>query len=193
MSIKDIGKKSLSRRNFLLGAAGAAGTAILAACGGSATSTPAPAATTLRRPPLPRRPRRQPRPPRRRQRRRAPPRGDDGPGGNDRTSGSAAAPAATTGTSGAAQTTPNVPPTGAVTINWFASRDTTGYAPKQVAAFNAANKTIQISYQEQGATTQDLHDKFVTRRDGERPERGHRLDGCAVCAGVRRRRVDDRA
>jgi multiple sugar transport system substrate-binding protein len=49
-----------------------------------------------------------------------------------------------------------------VTINWFASRDTTGYGPKQVAAFNAANKTIQISYQEQGATTQDLHDKFVT-------------------------------
>jgi len=43
---REIIKKSLSRRNFLLGAAGAAGTAILAACGGSATSTPAPAATT---------------------------------------------------------------------------------------------------------------------------------------------------
>ncbi len=146
--------KALSRRTFLLGAAGAAGTAILAACGGSATSTPAPAATAA--------------------------------GGAATTaatkapaattaagaattapaattaSSSAAAPAATTGTSGAAQTTPNVPPTGAVTINWFASRDTTGYAPKQVDAFNKANKTIQISYQEQGAVTQDLHDKFVT-------------------------------
>ncbi len=146
--------KALSRRTFLLGAAGAAGTAILAACGGSATSTPAavataaggaattaatkaPAATTAA--------------------------GAATTAPAATTAGSsAAAPAATTGTSGAAQTTPNVPPTGAVTINWFAARDTTGYGPKQVDAFNKANKTIQISYQEQGAVTQDLHDKFVT-------------------------------
>src|SRR5262249_25158496 len=33
---------------------------------------------------------------------------------------------------------------------------------QQVDAFNKSNKSIQIDYQEQGATTQDLHDKFVT-------------------------------
>jgi len=61
----------------------------------------------------------------------------------------AAAPAAkTTGT--------------ATTVVWFAGRDTTGYTPKQVEAFNKANTSIQIDYQEQGATTTDLHDKFVT-------------------------------
>jgi len=49
-----------------------------------------------------------------------------------------------------------------VTITWFAGRDTTGYTPKQVEAFNKANTSIQIDYQEQGATTTDLHDKFVT-------------------------------
>ena len=146
--------KALSRRNFLLGAAGAAGTAILAACGGSATSTPAPAATAAgaaattaatKAPAATT----------------AASAATTAPAATTASS-SAAAPAATTGSSSAAQTTPNVPPAGAVTINWFAARDTTGYTPKQVAAFNAANKTIQISYQEQGAITTDLHDKFVT-------------------------------
>jgi multiple sugar transport system substrate-binding protein len=50
----------------------------------------------------------------------------------------------------------------ATTVVWFAARDTTGYTPKQVEAFNKANTSIQIDYQEQGAVTQDLHDKFVT-------------------------------
>jgi multiple sugar transport system substrate-binding protein len=50
----------------------------------------------------------------------------------------------------------------ATKVVWFAARDTTGYTPKQVEAFNSSNKNIQIDYQEQGATTQDLHDKFVT-------------------------------
>jgi len=138
-----MGKRLLNRRNFLLGAAVSAGTAILAACGGSATSTPAPAATAAAgaatKPAAA---------------------ATTAPAAT--TAGSAAAPAATTGTTSAAQTTPNVPPSGAVTVNWFAARDTTGYAPKQVDAFNKANKTIQISYQEQGAITTDLHDKFVT-------------------------------
>ncbi len=151
-------KKAVSRRNFLLGAAVSAGTAILAACGGSkATDTPkaasgttapasgaatsAPAATTASS---------------------SAAAATTAPAATTAASGSAAAPAATTGTSGAAQTTPNVPPTGAVTINWFAARDTSGYTPKQVDNFNKANKTIQISYQEQGAITTDLHDKFVT-------------------------------
>lgn len=49
-----------------------------------------------------------------------------------------------------------------VTITWFAGRDTTGYTPKQVEAFNAQSPNIKINYQEQGANTTDLHDKFVT-------------------------------
>ena len=49
-----------------------------------------------------------------------------------------------------------------VTLTWFASRDTSGYSQQQVDAFNAENPNIQISYEEQGATTTDLHDKFVT-------------------------------
>jgi multiple sugar transport system substrate-binding protein len=56
-----------------------------------------------------------------------------------------------------------------VTITWFAGRDTTGYTPKQVEAFNAAHPNIQISYQEQGAVTTDLHDKFVTIATAEDP------------------------
>lgn len=142
MRDSEFGKKSLSRRNFLLGAAVSAGTAILAACGGSSATT-APATTAATKVPAGTT---------------APAAGTTAPAAT--TAGGA--PAATTGTSGAAQTTPNVPPSGAVTINWFAARDATGYTPKQVDAFNKANKTIQISYQEQGATTTDLHDKFVT-------------------------------
>jgi multiple sugar transport system substrate-binding protein len=65
--------------------------------------------------------------------------------------------------SGAATSAPAVQSSGtATTVVWFAGRDTTGYTPKQVDAFNKSNKSIQIDYQEQGATTQDLHDKFVT-------------------------------
>src|SRR5579864_2096049 len=65
--------------------------------------------------------------------------------------------------SGAATAAPAVQSSGtATTVVWFSARDTTGYTPKQVDAFNNANKSIQIDYQEQGATTQDLHDKFVT-------------------------------
>ena len=77
----------------------------------------------------------------------------------------AAAPTPAAGASGGAAPTaaPAVQSTGtASTVVWFAARDTTGYTPKQVEAFNQSNKSIQIDYQEQGATTQDLHDKFVT-------------------------------
>ncbi|MEJ7761545.1 MAG: ABC transporter substrate-binding protein [Thermomicrobiales bacterium] len=49
-----------------------------------------------------------------------------------------------------------------ITLTWFAARDPTGYTQQQVDAFNAQNPALQISYQEQGATTTDLHDKFVT-------------------------------
>ena len=54
------------------------------------------------------------------------------------------------------------------TVVWFAGRDTTGYTPKQVEAYNKANR-IQIDYQEQGATTTDLHDKFVTVASAKDP------------------------
>jgi len=70
-----------------------------------------------------------------------------------------AAPAA----AGAATAAPAAKTSGTATkLVWFAGRDTTGYTPKQVEAFNKANPSIQIDFQEQGATTQDLHDKFVT-------------------------------
>lgn len=73
----------------------------------------------------------------------------------------AAQPAATTAPAG--QAAPAQQGTGTATkVVWFASRDTTGYTPKQVEAFNKANPSIQIDYQEQGANTTDLHDKFVT-------------------------------
>jgi multiple sugar transport system substrate-binding protein len=77
--------------------------------------------------------------------------------------GSAATAPAGGAPAGGATAAPGVQSAGtATTLVWFASRDTTGYTPKQVDAFNKANKTLQIDYQEQGATTQDLHDKFVT-------------------------------
>lgn len=49
-----------------------------------------------------------------------------------------------------------------VKITWFAGRDTTGFTPTQVKAFNDQHTDIQINYQEQGSNTTDLHDKFVT-------------------------------
>ncbi len=86
-----------------------------------------------------------------------------GGGGTSGGSGAATTPAAGVAGGSAATTAPAVQSSGtATTVVWFASRDTTGYTPKQVEAFNKANKNIQIDYQEQGATTQDLHDKFVT-------------------------------
>ena len=78
--------------------------------------------------------------------------------------GGGATTTTTSGSSGAAPTAaPAAQSSGtATTVVWFAGRDTTGYTPQQVEAFNKSNKSIQIDYQEQGATTQDLHDKFVT-------------------------------
>src|SRR5437763_4551242 len=131
---------TMSRRALLRGAAGLLGTfgaaSLLAACGAPAATAPtaAPAKPTEAAKPA------------------AP----------------AAAPAATTAPAApaaapAATTAPAQQGTGtATTVVWFASRDTTGYTPKQVEAFNKANKSIQIDYQEQGAVTTDLHDKFVT-------------------------------
>ncbi len=95
--------------------------------------------------------------------------GTSGGGATGGGGATAPAPAATKPAAGGAPvasgaaTAPAVQSTGsATTVVWFAGRDTTGYTPKQVEAFNKANKSIQIDYQEQGAVTQDLHDKFVT-------------------------------
>src|SRR5579859_1199351 len=84
-------------------------------------------------------------------------------GGTSSSSGATTPATGAPPASGAATAAPAVQSTGtATTVVWFAARDTTGYTPKQVDAFNKANKNIQIDYQEQGAVTQDLHDKFVT-------------------------------
>ena len=48
------------------------------------------------------------------------------------------------------------------TVTWFAVRDVSGYSQKQVDAFNALNRGIHVEYQEQGANTTDLKDKFTT-------------------------------
>ncbi len=124
----------LSRRGFLLGTAVTAGTAILAACGGDAATT-APAATTAA----------------------------TKPAGATTAPATGAATTAPATTGGAATTAPAVQNSGmATTVTWFAARDTSGFGPMQVDTFNKNNKSLQISYQEQGATTTDLHDKFVT-------------------------------
>ncbi len=60
------------------------------------------------------------------------------------------------------QVKPAAAQSGPATVTWFAARDQSGFTPTQVEAFNAAHPNIQISYQEQGATTTDLHDRFVT-------------------------------
>ncbi|MFN8511332.1 MAG: extracellular solute-binding protein [Thermomicrobiales bacterium] len=73
----------------------------------------------------------------------------------------ASAAAASTGASAA--------PGSVTTVTWFASRDTSGFSPQQVEAINKAATTFKIDYQEQGATTQDLHDKFVTVAQAKDP------------------------
>src|SRR5207248_11629944 len=79
------------------------------------------------------------------------------------TTGASPTPASGAPANSSATAAPGAQSSGtATTVVWFAARDTTGYTPKQVQAFNQANKNIQIDYQEQGATTTDLHDKFVT-------------------------------
>ncbi len=82
------------------------------------------------------------------------------PAATARPSASAATSAAAS--SAAASTAPaSTGSAGVTTVTWFASRDTSGFTPQQVEAINKASTTFKIDYQEQGATTQDLHDKFV--------------------------------
>lgn len=137
----------VSRRSLLAGLAATGAAALLAACGsqagGTATTAPAtsgaaptaaPAATSTA--------------------------GAAAPTAAA-TAASAAKPAAAATTAAGAAPT-GVPKAGQTTITWFAARDTSGYTPKQVDEFNGQNNGVQISYQEQGSVTQDLHDKFVT-------------------------------
>ncbi len=78
--------------------------------------------------------------------------------------GAAASPtsAPTTGTTPAASAVPAVQNSGqAVTVNWFGGRDATGLTQKQAENFNKQSKGIQLNYQEQGASSDDLHNKIV--------------------------------
>ena len=64
-----------------------------------------------------------------------------GGGGTSAGGGAAPTPAAGAAVGSGATTAPAVQSTGtATTVVWFAARDTTGYTPKQVDAFNKANK-----------------------------------------------------
>lgn len=88
--------------------------------------------------------------------------GSDSSAGSGGGSGAGAAPTATTGTSGAPMgSSPAARSGGPVTVRWFAARDTTGFTAQQVERYNAQSQTIKIDYQEQGATTTDLRDKFA--------------------------------
>ncbi|MGN6674270.1 MAG: ABC transporter substrate-binding protein [Thermomicrobiales bacterium] len=140
----------LNRRTFLKGMAASAGAALLAACGGAATATaPAPTKSSASTPAA------------------AGAATTSSASSSAAATSSAASSAVSTGAAAGSSSAAGGAPTvvksaNAVTINWFASRDSTGYAAKQADAFNAQNANIQINYQEQGATTTDLHDKFVT-------------------------------
>jgi len=147
---RDPATSRLSRRDLLQGVIASGALALLAACGGTSTATAVPAAPST-----------------------AP---STAPAVSPATGGGATATAAPAGAGAAASAAPTRAATastapasaapggtgGTTTITWFAARDTTGYTPKQVEVFNAASKTLKIDYQEQGATTTDLHDKFVT-------------------------------
>jgi len=74
----------------------------------------------------------------------------------------AAATSMMTGTTAPTTMLPAVQNSGqAVTITWFSGRDASGLTQKQVEAFNKQSKGIQLNNQEQGATSDDLHNKIV--------------------------------
>jgi len=142
----------MGRRGFLMAAAAATGSAILAACGDSIAATPTPTAATA-----------------------APAQRTVAPTVGAATTAPTTPAAATsiptapvaatsmmTGATAPATTAPAVQNSGqAVTITWFTGRDASGLTAKQVDAFNKQSKSIQIGYQEQGATSDDLHNKIV--------------------------------
>jgi multiple sugar transport system substrate-binding protein len=81
-----------------------------------------------------------------------------------------AAPASVAPPSAAAASTGvSAAPGSLTTVTWFSQRDTSGFRPTFVEAINKTSTTFKIDYQEQGATTQDLHDKFVTVAQGKDP------------------------
>lgn len=56
-----------------------------------------------------------------------------------------------------------------VTVVWFGGRDASGFTTEQVAAFNEAHPDIQIDYQEQGASSDDLRAKIVAVGSSQDP------------------------
>jgi multiple sugar transport system substrate-binding protein len=135
MVTRRVSRRAMLRAGLLVGLAVPA-TSLLAACGGA--STPAAPAKPAETKPA-----------------------ESKPAEAAKPAAPAAQPAATTAPSGQAAPAAKTSGSG-TTLVWFAARDTTGYTPKQVEAFNKANTGLQIDYQEQGANTTDLHDKFVT-------------------------------
>jgi multiple sugar transport system substrate-binding protein len=135
MVTRRVSRRAMLRAGLLVGLAVPA-TSLLAACGGA--STPAAPAKPAETKPA-----------------------ESKPAEAAKPAAPAAQPAATTAPSGQAAPAAKTSGSG-TTLVWFAARDTTGYTPKQVEAFNKTNTGLQIDYQEQGANTTDLHDKFVT-------------------------------
>lgn len=58
---------------------------------------------------------------------------------------------------------------GPVTITWFGGRDTTAVTGEQVAAFNESHPDIQIDYQEQGTTSDDLRAAIISVGSSQDP------------------------
>lgn len=56
-----------------------------------------------------------------------------------------------------------------VTVVWFGGRDPSGTTAAQVAAFNETHPDIQIDYQEQGATSDDLRAKIIAVASSQDP------------------------
>lgn len=149
--------RAVSRRAVLGGFGAAAASAILAACGGSAIATTtagsgqaagsttaapttaAAAATTV-----------------------VPASSPAAAATATKPAASAAATTGTTGSTPASTAAPAVQNSGmAATVVWFGGRDASGMTQMQAETFNKQSKSIQISYQEQGATSDDLHNKIV--------------------------------
>ena len=69
-----------------------------------------------------------------------------------------------------APTAAPAPAAAPVKITWFAGRDLTGFAVKQVEEFNKqAGGKITLDYQEQGQQTSDLRDKFILVANAKDP------------------------
>lgn len=58
---------------------------------------------------------------------------------------------------------------GPVTVTWFGGRDTTGVTAEQVTLFNETHEDIQVDYQEQGTSSDDLRAAIISVGSSQDP------------------------